>query len=154
MGEETMARSFITKCSHRTKAEMAVVKAEKAIMKEVCLAKQTTTTKLSFAKKLPKTPKGEKEKTSRPFNPKSGEGGASTKKEASKGKSSKDNIQVVEQFGSTSNSLKSNEEEKENLKVVNIPKKSIKASKWMEKSKRAQGAQETQVAKKVLEVRL
>ncbi len=146
MGEETMARSFITKCSHRTKAEMAVVKAEKAIAKEVRLAKQATTTELSSAKKLLKTPKGEREETSRPLNPKSGEGGASTKKEASKGKSSKDNIQVVEQFGSTSNSLKSNEEEKENPKVVNIPKKSIKASKWMEKSRGAQEALEAQAA--------
>jgi hypothetical protein len=137
MGEETMARSFVTKCSHRTKAEIAVVKAKKAIAKEVRLAKQVTTTELNFDKKLPKTPKGKREKTSRPFNPKNGEGGASTKKEASKGKASKDNIQVVEQLGSTSNFLKSNEEEEENPKVVNIPKKSIKTSKWMEKSRRA-----------------
>jgi hypothetical protein len=56
----------------------------------------------------------------------------------------------VEQLGSTFDSSKSNEKEKENLKVVNIPKKPIKASKWMEESKRAQEAleaQEAQVAK-------
>jgi hypothetical protein len=41
----------------------------------------------------------------------------------------------VEQLGSTFDSSKSNEKEKENLEVVNIPKKPIKASKWMEESK-------------------
>jgi hypothetical protein len=73
---------------------MAMVKREKA--KEACkakkLAKQMAMDKLGFAKKLPKTPKGEKEKTFKPLNPESGEGGASRKKESSKGEASKDNI--------------------------------------------------------------
>jgi hypothetical protein len=64
-----------------------------------------------------------------PLNPKSGQGKASIGKESSKGEASKDTIQVVEQLRSSYNSLKSNEEEKENSKVINIPKKPIKASK-------------------------
>jgi hypothetical protein len=92
----------------------------KATTKEVYLAKQVATTKLGSAKKLPKTPKGEREETFGPVNLESGEGGASTKKEASKEETSKDNIQVVEQLKSTSNSLKSNKEEKENMKEVKV----------------------------------
>jgi hypothetical protein len=42
---------------------------------------------------------------------------------------------VVEQFGSTFDYSKLNE--KENLEAINILKKPIKASKWMEESKRA-----------------
>jgi hypothetical protein len=49
-------------------------------------------------KKLPKTPKGEREEASKPLNPKSGEGGASIRKESSKKEASKDSVQVVEQF--------------------------------------------------------
>jgi hypothetical protein len=42
---------------------------------------------------------------------------------------------VVEQLWSTSDSLKSNEEEeKKNSKILNISKKPIKTSKWMEES--------------------
>jgi len=50
----------------------------------------------SFVKKLPKTPKGKNEKTFKPFNLKSEEGGASTKNESSEGEAFKDNVQVVE----------------------------------------------------------
>jgi hypothetical protein len=79
---------------------MAVVKAEKAITKEACeakkLAKQVTTAELGSTNKLSKTPKGEREETSGPFNPKSGGGGASVEKESSKGEASKDNVEVVE----------------------------------------------------------
>ncbi len=106
------------------------------------MAKHAATTKLGFAKKLPKTPKGEREETFGPLNLESREGRASTEKEASKKKASKDNIQVVKQLRSASNFSKSNEMEEENLKVVNIPKKPIKVSKRMEKSKRAQEALE------------
>jgi hypothetical protein len=42
---------------------------------------------------------------------------------------------VVEQLGSTFDSLESNEEQEENLEVVNIPKKSIQVLKWIEESK-------------------
>jgi hypothetical protein len=56
------------------------------------LAKQMAKAKLGSTKKLPKTWKDEKEKTFKPLNPESGEGGASTKKESSKGEASKDNI--------------------------------------------------------------
>jgi hypothetical protein len=66
MGEEPMVRSFITKYSHRTKAKMAIVKAEKVIAKEVRLAKQTTTTKLSLPKSFPKH---QKVKGKRPLGP-------------------------------------------------------------------------------------
>jgi hypothetical protein len=60
--------------------------------------------KLGSTKKIPKTPKGEREETSKPLNPESGERGALMEKEFSKGKTSKDNVQVVEQFGSTCDS--------------------------------------------------
>jgi hypothetical protein len=70
---------------------MEVVKAEK-VRKAKKLAKLTMATKLGSVKKLPRTPKGEKEETSKPFNLKNGERGASTKKESSKGETSKDNV--------------------------------------------------------------
>ncbi len=86
--------------------EMAIVKVEKAATKEVHeakkLAKQMTIVKVSSTKKLPRTSKDEREKTSKPLNPESGEGGASTEKKFSKG-TSKDNAQVVRQLGSTFN---------------------------------------------------
>ncbi len=136
MGGEVMVGSPIVKCSCRTKAKMVVVKVEKATAKEVHkvkkLAKQATMVELSFAKKLSKTLKGEREenfKPFKPFNPKSKDGGASIEKEFSKGEASKDNIQVVEQLGSTSNFSKSNKEEEENLEAVNILKKPIKVLK-------------------------
>lgn len=120
--------------------EMAIVKVEKADVKEVHkakkLAKQMIVVEVSSTKKLPRTSKDEKEKTSKPLNPESGEGEASTKKESSKGGTSKDNTQVVKQLGSTFNFLESNEKEKENPKKVNIPKKPIKALKRMEEPKR------------------
>jgi hypothetical protein len=50
-----------------------------------------------FAKKLPKMPKGEKEKAFGPFNSKNMDGGASTKNESSKWEASKDEIHLVEQ---------------------------------------------------------
>jgi len=90
---------------------------------------------LGSTKKLPKIPKGEKEEISKPLNPKSKEGWALPEKESSKGEASKDNVQVVEQFGSTFDYSKLNE--KENSEAINILKKPIKASKWMEESKRA-----------------
>ncbi len=72
MGEEAVARSFITKRSCQTKALMAMVKAEKATTKEAYearkLVKLVATTKLSLTKGLPKTPKGEKEEPL-PCNP-------------------------------------------------------------------------------------
>jgi hypothetical protein len=54
----------------------------------------------------------------------------------------------VEQLGSTFDSSKSSEEEEENPKVVNIPKKPIKVSKRMEEFKGAQEALEVQAAQK------
>jgi hypothetical protein len=73
---------------------MAMVKKKKAMEAHEAkkLAKQMAKAKLGFAKKLPKTQKGEMEKTFKPLNPESGEGGTSTKKESSKGEASKDNI--------------------------------------------------------------
>jgi hypothetical protein len=59
----------------------------------------------------------------------------------SRGEASKDNVHVVEQLDSTFDSLESKWNEKENMEVINILKKPIKGSKWMEKSKRAQKAQ-------------
>jgi hypothetical protein len=73
-----------------------MVKVEKATTKEVCkakkLAKLVAVAKLGFVKKLPKTLKGEREKTYSPLNLESGEKGASTRKECSKGEASKDNV--------------------------------------------------------------
>jgi hypothetical protein len=69
----------------------------------------------------------------------SGEGGASIGKESSKGEASKDIVQMVEHLQSSFNSLESNEVEKENPKVVNIPKKPIKASKQTKRAKEALG---------------
>ncbi|CAM6018275.1 unnamed protein product [Sphagnum balticum] len=113
---------------------MTVPKVEKAIAKEACkakkLAKLVAMVELGFAKKLPKTPKGEKEKTFGPFNLGNGERWASIKKESSKGEASKDTIQVVEQVQSSFDSSYSNEEEEENLGHVNILKKPINVSKW------------------------
>jgi hypothetical protein len=112
---------------------MVVVKAKKATTKEAHEAKKLTKlaamAELGFVKKLPKTPKGKREETSRCFNPESGEGRAYTKKESSKGEAFKDTVQVVEQFQSSFDSLESSEEEEKNPKVVNILKKPIKASK-------------------------
>jgi hypothetical protein len=118
MGEEIMTKSFVAKCSHQTKAKMVVVRAEKVAAKKAHkakkLAKQVAAMELGFITKLSKTSKREREETSRPFNPKSKEEGASMEKESSKGEASKDNIQVVEQLGSTSDSSELNEEEEEN----------------------------------------
>lgn len=107
------------------KVEMVVVKVKKAIAKETCKAKKltklATVAELGFAKKLSKTLKGEMKKASKPFNPESGEIGASTWKESWKREASKDNIQVVEQLWSSFDSLESSEEEEKNPKAVNIP---------------------------------
>lgn len=62
------------------------------------LAKLAKMTKLGFTKKLPKMPKGNREKTFRPLDPKSEEIVASTRKESSKGEALKDTIQMVEQL--------------------------------------------------------
>lgn len=102
---------------------------------------------------------GEREKTFGCFNLESGEGGAYTRKESSKGEAFKDIVQVVEQFQSCSNSLESNEKEEENPEVVNIPKKPIKVSKWTKGTKEAseaqvaQAAQEAQTMKEAHEVK-
>ncbi len=137
-----MVGSPVMKRSCRIKVGMAMVKVEKATAKKVQdakkLAKLAAMAKLGSTKKIPKTPKGEKEETFEPLNPKSGERGALTEKESSKGKASKDNVQVVEQFGSTFNSLESIKNEEENLEAVNISKKPMKALKWTKESKRAQ----------------
>ncbi|CAK9272386.1 unnamed protein product [Sphagnum jensenii] len=121
---------------------MVLVRTEKANAKEAHkakkLAKQVAMVELGSANKLSKTPKGEREETIGPFNPKSGEGGASIEKESSKGEASKDNVQVVEQFISTSNSSKSNEGEEENLDKVNIPKKPNKVLKQMDEFRTTQ----------------
>jgi hypothetical protein len=112
---------------------MAMVKAEKAITKEVHeakkLAKLGAMAELSSTKKLPKTPKGNKEKTFGPLNPESGEKEASIRKESSKTEASKDTIQVVEQLRYYSDSLELSKEENKNLEDVNISKKLIKESK-------------------------
>jgi hypothetical protein len=87
MGKEAIVVSLVAKCSCRTKVKMVVVKAKKAITKEVHKAKKMAnfaTTKLGSAKKLPKMPKGEKEKAFEPLNSKNMDGGASTEKEFSK----------------------------------------------------------------------
>lgn len=108
MVKEVIVGFFVTKCSRWTKAKMTMVKAKKATAKEACEAKKLTklvaVDELGSAKKLPKTPKGEREEAYGPLNPKSGEGGASTRKESAKREASTDNIQVVEQFWSSFNS--------------------------------------------------
>lgn len=80
---------------------MAVVKVEKATTKEAYKAKKLpklmVAAKLSSAKKLPKTPKGENEETFGHFNLGNWEGWALIKKESSKEETSKDIIQVMEQ---------------------------------------------------------
>jgi hypothetical protein len=48
--------------------------------------------KLGSTNKPPRTPKGEKEETSKPINVENGESGASTKKESSKREASKNNV--------------------------------------------------------------
>jgi hypothetical protein len=63
------------------------------------------------------------------LNPRSANVGASTKNEFSKGKTSKDNLHVVERVRSSFDSLDLSEEEKEKPKYVNIMKKLIKTSK-------------------------
>ncbi len=87
---------FVVKCSSWTKVEMAMVKTEKVATKEACkakkFAKQMAMAKLGSTKKLPKTSKGEKEKTFKPLNLERGEGRTSMEKESSKGEASKDNI--------------------------------------------------------------
>ncbi len=111
-----------------------MVKVEKATAKEAYkakkLAKLVVAVELASAKKLPRTPKGEKEETFGLLNLGNGERWASIKKESSKGEASKDTIQVVEQIQSSFDSSDSNEEEEENLGHVNISKKPIKMSKW------------------------
>jgi hypothetical protein len=82
-----------------------------------------------FCQEASQTSKGEREETFRPLNLESGEKGASTRKECSKGEASKDSVQVVEQLRSTFGSSKSSEEEEENLEIANISKKLIKISK-------------------------
>jgi hypothetical protein len=76
---------------------MAIVKVEKAVAKEAHeakkLVKQKAAIEISSTKKLPRTPKREREETFGPFNPES-EGGESTKKESSKGEASKHNAQA------------------------------------------------------------
>ncbi len=92
---------------------MVVVEEEKAIATQVHKAKKMAnfaTTKLGSAKKLPKMPKGEKEKAFGPFNSKNMDGGASTKNESSKWEASKDEIQLVKQVWSFSDSLDSSKE--------------------------------------------
>ncbi|CAK9269771.1 unnamed protein product [Sphagnum jensenii] len=129
--------------------EMAIVKVEKATANKVDeakkLAEQMAVVEVSSTKKLPRTPKGEREKSFGPLNPESGQGRAlmekeSSKGEASKGEAYKDNAQVVKQLGSTFDSSKSNEEEDGNLKGFNITKKPIRASKQMEEPIKAQEA--------------
>jgi len=94
--------SFIAKRSCWTKVEMAMVKVEKATIKEAReakkLAKLVVMAELGFVKMLPMTPKDEREETSMPFNLQSGEKKTSTRKECSKGEASKDNVQMVEQL--------------------------------------------------------
>jgi hypothetical protein len=137
--------------------KLVVVKVEKATTKEVHeakkLAKLTKIAKLSSAKKLPKTLVDKREETFGCLNLESGEGGAYTRKESSKGEAFKDIVQVVEQFQSCSNSLESNEKGKENPEVVNILKKPIKASKQTKRTKEALEAQEAQTMKEAQEVR-
>jgi hypothetical protein len=74
---------------------MVVVKARKAIAKKACeakkLAKLVMVAELGSTK-LRRTPKGEKEQTSKPFNLENGESKASMEKESSKGEASKDNV--------------------------------------------------------------
>ncbi len=89
MGEEMVVMSRVVKCSRWTKVEMVMVKAKKATIKEACEVKKVAklvTVELGSTKKLPKMPKGEKEETSRPLNPRSAERRASTKKEFLRGK--------------------------------------------------------------------
>ncbi len=79
-------------------------------------------------------------------------GRASIEKESSKGETSKDNLHVVEQVWSFSNFLYSNEEGKEDTKLVNILEKLIlnnKLGKHVEEVKKAKEAQKAQVAKKL-----
>ncbi len=59
------------------------------------MAKLATIVKLGSTMKHPKMPKGEREKTFGPFNSKSGERRASTKKESFEREASKNIIQVV-----------------------------------------------------------
>jgi hypothetical protein len=73
--------------------------------------------KLDSIKKLPKTPKGEKEETYGPLKSGSTNGNASTEKESSKGEASKDSFHVVEQVY-FSNFLDSNEEGKRTWNVL------------------------------------
>ncbi|KAH8966139.1 hypothetical protein BDL97_03G008100 [Sphagnum fallax] len=124
--------------------EMAIIKVEKATANKVDeakkLAEQMAVVEVSSTKKLPRTPKGEREKSFGPLNPENGEGRALIEKESSKGEAYKDNAQVVKQLGSTFDSSKSNEEEEGNLKGVNITKKPIRASKRMKEPIRAQEA--------------
>ncbi len=72
MGKETILTSFVAKCSCQTMVEMAMVKAKKAITRKAHkaknLAKLVAMAELGSTMKLPKTPKGEKEKTSKPLN--------------------------------------------------------------------------------------
>ncbi len=88
-----MDRSPIMKCSCRIQAEMAIIKAEKAATKKVHKAKKlvklATVIELNSTKKFPKTPKVEREETSRPFNLQSGQRRALMKKESSKREASK-----------------------------------------------------------------
>jgi hypothetical protein len=91
ISEKAIVKSPIAKHSHRTKAEMTMVKVKKAIMKEVHEAKKfaklVEIAKLGSTKELPKMPKSNREKTFRPLNPK-----------GKQRRASKDTIQVVEQL--------------------------------------------------------
>jgi hypothetical protein len=122
-----------------------MVKVKKVTTNEAHEAKKVAklvATELGFAKKLTKKPKGEREKTYGPFNPRNANGGASIEKEFSKGKTFKDNLHVLEQVQSSSNSLDSSEEEEKNPKYVNIMKKLIKTSKHRRSPRRPKDGQE------------
>ncbi len=88
------------------------------------------------------------------------DGGASIENESSKQEASKDEVHLVEQVRSSSDSLDLSEEEEENPKHTNIPKKPI-MNKWSEKQakeakrvKEAQEAREAQEAKEAYEAKL
>jgi hypothetical protein len=76
--------SRVVKCSHWTKVEMATVNTKKAATKEAHETKKIAKlvmVELGSTKKLPKTPKGKREETFGPLNPRSAEEGHQTKKE-------------------------------------------------------------------------
>jgi hypothetical protein len=78
MGKEMIIVFPVAKHSCQTKAEKVATKEARESKK---LAKLVTMVKLGSTKKLPKMPKGKREETFGSFKSRSGEGGASTKKE-------------------------------------------------------------------------